>query len=109
MRVFAGDWVRAFLAKLGMGQGQAIDSPMVSRQIAKAQKRVEERNFGWRKSVLEYDMVMDEQRRIIYRQRQDVLEGKDLHGMVRDMLEEVVESATARDCSTGRPRSSHCS
>ncbi|KPK99428.1 MAG: preprotein translocase subunit SecA [Planctomycetes bacterium SM23_65] len=92
MRVFAGDWVRAFLAKLGMGQGQAIDSPMVSRQIAKAQKRVEERNFGWRKNVLEYDMVMDEQRRIIYGQRQDILEGKDLHGMVRDMLEEVVET-----------------
>ena len=92
MRVFAGDWVRSFLARLGMGQGQAIDSPMVSRQIAKAQKRVEEANFSRRKNILEYDMVMDEQRRIIYGQRQDILEGKDLHGMVRDMLEEVVET-----------------
>jgi len=92
MRVFAGDWVRSFLAKLGMGQGQSIDSPMVSRQIAKAQKRVEEINFERRKHLLEYDMVMDEQRRIIYSQRQDILEGKDLHGMVTEMLEEVIET-----------------
>jgi preprotein translocase subunit SecA len=91
MRVFAGDWVRAFLGRLGMGQGQSIDSPMVSRQIAKAQKKVEERNFEMRKNLLEYDMVMDEQRRIIYAQRQDILEGKDLHAMVSDMLGDVVE------------------
>ena len=92
MRVFASDWVRSFLGKLGMGQGQSIDSRMVSRQVAKAQKRVEERNFEIRKHLLEYDMVMDEQRRIIYSQRQDILEGKDLHGMVSEMLEEVVET-----------------
>jgi preprotein translocase subunit SecA len=65
---------------------------MVSRQIAKAQKRVEEINFERRKNLLEYDMVMDEQRRIIYSQRQDILEGKDLHGMVGEMIEEVVET-----------------
>ncbi len=92
MRVFAGDWVRAFLGRLGMGQGQSIDSPMVSRQIAKAQKKVEERNFDIRKNLLEYDMVMDEQRRIIYSQRQDILEGKDLHAMVVEMLDDVVAS-----------------
>jgi preprotein translocase subunit SecA len=90
MRVFAGDWVRSFLGRLGMGQGQAIDSPMVTRQIEKAQKRVEEMNFERRKNLLEYDMVMDEQRRIVYSQRQDILEGKDLHEMVRDMLSDVV-------------------
>ncbi len=75
---------------------QAIDSPMVSRQIAKAQRRVEEWNFERRKNLLEYDMVMDEQRRIIYAQRQDILEGKDLHGMVTEMLEQVVETGVAR-------------
>jgi preprotein translocase subunit SecA len=90
MRVFAGDWVRAFLSRLGMGEGQSIDSAMVSRQIEKAQKRVEELNFQRRKDLLEYDMVMDEQRRIIYSQRQDILEGKDLHGMVVEMVDDVV-------------------
>jgi preprotein translocase subunit SecA len=91
MRVFAGDWVRSFLARLGMGEGHAIDSAMVSRQIEKAQKRVEELNFDRRKNLLEYDMVMDEQRRIIYGQRQEVLDGRNLHEMVTEMLEQVLE------------------
>src|SRR5213083_2904262 len=59
MRIFAGDWVRNFLERLGMQRDQAIESRMVSRRIEAAQKKVEERNFETRKHLLEYDEVMD--------------------------------------------------
>ena len=62
MRKFAGEWVSAVLTRLGMQEGEAIESRMVSRRIEGAQKKVEERNFDIRKNLLEYDEVMDEQR-----------------------------------------------
>src|SRR5208282_1427276 len=96
MRIFAGEWVKNVLTRLGMQEGEAIESRMVSRRVEGAQKKVEERNFEIRKNLLEYDMVMDEQRRIIYAQRQDILEGKDLHEMVIGMLEDSVAEALGR-------------
>ena len=63
MRKFAGEWVSAVLTRLGMQEGEAIESKMVSRRIEGAQKKVEERNFDIRKNLLEYDEVMDEQRK----------------------------------------------
>ena len=62
MRIFAGEWVKNILTRLGMKEGEAIESRMVSRRIEGAQKKVEERNFDIRKNLLEYDEVMDEQR-----------------------------------------------
>src|SRR5262249_55284605 len=74
MRKFAGEWVSAVLTRLGMQEGEAIESRMVSRRIEGAQKKVEERNFDIRKNLLEYDEVMDEQRKRVYSFRQSLLE-----------------------------------
>ncbi|MCG8586871.1 MAG: preprotein translocase subunit SecA, partial [Pirellulales bacterium] len=70
MRIFAGEWVKNMLTRLGMKEGEAIESRMVSRRIEGAQKKVEERNFEIRKNLLEYDEVMDEQRKRVYGYRQ---------------------------------------
>ncbi len=75
MRIFMAEWVRKFMLRAGLGNGEPIESGMVSRAIERAQKKVEEHNFEARKHVLEYDEVMDEQRKLIYNQRQEVLEG----------------------------------
>ena len=76
MRKFAGEWVSAVLTRLGMEEGEAIESKMVSRRIEGAQKKVEERNFDIRKNLLEYDEVMDEQRKRVYSFRQRLLDGR---------------------------------
>jgi len=89
MRIFAREWVGGLLEKLGMTEGQEIQSGMVSRGIEKAQKRVEARNFEIRKSLLEYDEVMDTQRKTIYGKRQEVLEGEHLKDVVMDMCAEI--------------------
>src|SRR5262249_57749033 len=75
MRIFAGEWVAKVLTRLGMEEGQAIESRMVSRRVEAAQKKVEERNFDIRKNLLEYDEVMDHQRKRVYSYRQEILEG----------------------------------
>ena len=80
MRKFAGEWVSAVLTRLGMEEGEAIESKMVSRRIEGAQKKVEERNFDIRKNLLEYDEVMDEQRKRVYSFRQRLLEGDAAQG-----------------------------
>jgi len=96
MRLFAGAWVSNFLKKLGMGEDMPIESRLVSRRIRSAQKKVEERNAGYRKNLLEYDGVMDEQRKIHYSQRQEILEGKALKAMVLDMIDDTVEDTVAQ-------------
>jgi preprotein translocase subunit SecA len=99
MRIFARDWVRVMMEKMGLKSGEVIDSPMVTRGIAKAQKKVEARNFDIRKHLLEYDEVMDKQRKFIYSQRQEALEFKGLRekaiGMFEEVLEPVVERCSA--------------
>jgi len=91
MRIFAREWVSGLLEKLGMTEGQEIESRMVTRGIEKAQKRVEQRNFEIRKNLLEYDEVMDSQRKTIYGKRQEILEGGDLSGTILEMCAEVAE------------------
>lgn len=94
MRIFAGDWVKNILTRLGMQEGEAIESPLVSRQIQKAQRRVEERHFEQRKNLLEYDEVMDQQRKRVYSFRQNILEGGDCREIILDMLRaQIVEAA----------------
>ena len=73
MRIFASDRLSAIMARLGMEEGEAIVSPMVTRAIEKAQRRVEEQNFSSRKNLLEYDDVMSQQRQVIYKRRRDAL------------------------------------
>ncbi|HLN27988.1 MAG TPA: preprotein translocase subunit SecA [Gemmataceae bacterium] len=96
MRIFAGEWVANILTKLGMEEGQAIESGMVSRRIEGAQKKVEERNFDTRKNLLEYDEVMDHQRKRVYSYRQAILEGGNCKIRVLDMLDDQVNLAADR-------------
>src|SRR5205807_8242852 len=93
MRIFAGEWVAGVLQRLGMEQGQAIESRMVSRRIEAAQKKVEERNFDIRKNLLEYDEVMDHQRKRVYSYRQEILHGHNCKIRILDMLDDQVNLA----------------
>ncbi|MDR3621821.1 MAG: preprotein translocase subunit SecA [Paludisphaera borealis] len=96
MRKFAGDWVSAVLTRLGMQEGEAIESKMVSRRIEGAQKKVEERNFDIRKNLLEYDEVMDEQRKRVYSFRQSLLEGESPKDRILEMIDSQVQDAAGR-------------
>jgi preprotein translocase subunit SecA len=91
MRIFYRDWVKNAMEKLGMTEDTPIESGMVTRAIARAQKKVEDRNFEIRRSLLEYDEVMNEQRKEIYGTRQDVLESIELREKIEMMLSRVVE------------------
>src|SRR5205814_4101244 len=96
MRIFAGEWVKSILQRLGMEPGQAIESRMVSRRIEAAQKKVEERNFDIRKNLLEYDEVMDHQRKRVYGYRQEILDGANCKTRILDMIEEQLDDALDR-------------
>jgi preprotein translocase subunit SecA len=96
MRIFAGEWVANILTKLGMEDGQAIESKMVSRRIEGAQKKVEERNFDIRKNLLEYDEVMDHQRKRVYGYRQEILDGGNCKIRILGMLDDQVNLAVDR-------------
>jgi preprotein translocase subunit SecA len=95
MRRFYKDWVTNAMKRLGMEEGVPIESPMVTRAIAKAQKKVEDYHFEIRKSLLEYDEVMDQQRKTIYGVRQEVLEDKELREKVVAMVQNVVQRMAA--------------
>jgi preprotein translocase subunit SecA len=90
IRLFAGDRIYRILDRLGpvneQGEEEAIEAKMLSRTVENAQKKVEEQNFLIRKRVLEYDDVMNEQRRVIYRYRREILEGKDMSEVAREEL-----------------------
>jgi len=90
MRIFYRDWVTNAMERLGMAEGVPIESGMVSRAIARAQKKVEDRNFEIRKNLLEYDEVMDQQRKTIYGVRQEVLASIGLKEKVVEMIGLVV-------------------
>ena len=94
MQMFAGGITMTMLSKLGMKEGDAIEHSMVSKSVGRAQRKVEERNYEIRKNLLEYDEVMEHQRSDFYGLRQDVLEGKDVHGMVLDYIDASVQDAT---------------
>ncbi len=96
MRKFAGEWVSRVLASMGMEEGEAIEHRMVSKRIEGAQKKVEERNFDARKNLLEYDEVMDEQRKRIYSFRQRLLDGMPPKAAVMDMIDSQVRDAVGR-------------
>ena len=95
VRLFAGDRIYRILDRLGTtdeeGREEPIEAGMLSKQIEKAQKKVEEQNFLQRKRVLEYDDVMNEQRRIVYKFRNEILEGKDMGVQVRAEIGNVIE------------------
>lgn len=90
LRIFATDGVKNFMRRLGMERGEAIEHGMVTRSIEKAQRKVEGRNFDIRKQLLEYDNVANDQRTIIYRQRNELMATDDVSDLLDDMREEVV-------------------
>jgi preprotein translocase subunit SecA len=91
MRIFAGEWVKRILETLGMKEGEAIESRMVTRRIEAAQKKQEERHFEGRKHLLEYDEVMDEQRKRVYGYRQRVLDGANCRELILDAIRRQVD------------------
>lgn len=95
MRIFAGDWVKGMLTRLGMQEGEAIESRMVSKRIEGAQKKVEERHFEQRKNLLEYDEVMDQQRKRVYSYRQRILDGEDCRALIMGMAHDQLADAPA--------------
>jgi preprotein translocase subunit SecA len=87
MRIFAGDRVRAIMDRLKMPEGEAIEAGMVTRSIESAQRKVEARNFDIRKQLLEYDDVANDQRKVIYQQRNAILDADDLQAQIRSLRE----------------------
>lgn len=106
MRIFASDRLSALMGKIGMEEGEAIISPMLTRTVEKAQRRVEEQNFSSRKHVLEYDDVMSQQRQVIYGKRREALFGRykadfmqpTLHSIIFDIAQNL--SPEAQDTET---------
>jgi preprotein translocase subunit SecA len=96
MRIFGSDRMDGLLQKLGMKQGEAIVHRWINRAIEKAQQRVEAHHFEIRKHLLKYDDVMNEQRKIIYELRSDVMAADDVQDMVHDMALEVIEGVVTR-------------
>ena len=88
MRIFAGDRVKAIMDRLKMPDGEAIEAGIVTRSIESAQRKVEARNFDVRKQLLEYDDVANDQRKVIYQQRNDILDATDLSDMIAAMRED---------------------
>lgn len=91
LRIFGGDNIKKFMEKMGLDDDEPINSKMVSNAIQKAQKRVEARNFDIRKYVLEYDDVMNQQRKVVYEQRRRILEGENMKDQILNMVDTIIE------------------
>ena len=96
MRIFGGERMDGMLKKLGLQEGEAIMHPMINKALEKAQKKVEARNFDIRKNLLKFDDVMNDQRKVIFDQRKDLMKGEDLSETVTDMRHELIEDIVAR-------------
>ncbi|MEZ5663942.1 MAG: preprotein translocase subunit SecA [Burkholderiaceae bacterium] len=105
MRIFAGDRVRAIMDRLKMPEGEAIEAGIVTRSIESAQRKVEARNFDIRKQLLEYDDVSNDQRKVIYQQRNDIIDAQSLRaqidalreGCLADVIHEFVPEGTVEE------------
>lgn len=91
MRIFGSERMDGMLQKLGLEEGEAIIHPWVNKALEKAQQKVEARNFDIRKNLLKYDDVMNDQRKVIYEQRKELMSAEDVADAIKDMREEVIE------------------
>ncbi|NCO20878.1 MAG: preprotein translocase subunit SecA [Rhodobacterales bacterium] len=91
MRIFGSERLENVLSKLGMKEGEAIVHPWVNKSLEKAQAKVEARNFDIRKQLLKFDDVMNDQRKVIFGQRREIMEAKDLHEITEDMRHQVID------------------
>lgn len=96
MRIFGSERMDGMLTKLGMKDGEAIVHPWINKALEKAQRKVEARNFDIRKNLLKYDDVMNDQRKVIFEQRLEVMDGEDLSETVAEMRHEVVDNLIAQ-------------
>ncbi len=96
LRIFGGERLGTIMQKLKMPEGEPIEHPIVNRSIAKAQTRVESRNFDIRKQLLEYDDVANDQRRVIYQQRNELLESADIADTIRSMIAGLIDETVRR-------------
>ena len=92
LRIFGGEGLIRWMRRFGMKENDALEDRMISRQIEKAQRKVEQHNFDIRKHLLEFDDVANDQRKVIYRQRDELLEGEDVSATVADIRQDVVET-----------------
>jgi preprotein translocase subunit SecA len=95
LRIFGSDRISPIMEKLGMEEGEPIEHPLINKAVENAQKKVEAHNFDIRKHLLEYDDVMNKQRKVIYEMRREVLGSDDLRDMVMEFTEEVAEGIVA--------------
>ena len=96
MRIFGSDKLETMLGKLGLEKGEAIIHPWINKAVEKAQSKVEAHNFEIRKQLLKYDDVMNDQRKVIFEQRKDVMRSDDVSSMINDMRNEVIESIVSQ-------------
>ena len=96
MRIFGSERMDGVLQKLGLKEGEAIVHPWINKALEKAQQKVEARNFEIRKNLLKFDDVMNDQRKVVYQQRREILEAESVADMVRDMRHQVIEEMVAR-------------
>jgi len=96
MRIFGSERMDSILTRLGLEQGEAITHPWVNKALEKAQQKVEARNFEQRKHILKYDNVLNDQRKVIFEQRKEIMSAEEVSGEIGQMREEVVEDLVAR-------------
>ncbi|MCH8214348.1 MAG: preprotein translocase subunit SecA [Proteobacteria bacterium] len=96
MRIFGSERIDSMLQKLGLEEGEAIIHPWVNKALEKAQQKVEARNFEIRKNLLKYDDVMNDQRKVIYEQRRELMAAEDVSADVTDMRHQVIDDMVAR-------------
>ncbi|PTW59144.1 protein translocase subunit secA [Breoghania corrubedonensis] len=96
MRIFGSEKMDSMLQRLGLKEGEAIVHPWINKALEKAQQKVEARNFDARKNILKYDDVMNDQRKVVFDQRLELMDGEDLADTIADMREEVIEDIVTR-------------
>jgi preprotein translocase subunit SecA len=101
MRIFGSERMDGMLQKLGLEEGEAIIHPWINKALEKAQEKVEARNFEIRKQLLKYDDVMNDQRKVIYEQRKDIMRSEDVSATITDMRHQVIEDLVASAIPAG--------
>jgi preprotein translocase subunit SecA len=96
MRIFGSERMESMLSRLGLKEGEAIIHPWVNKALAKAQQKVEARNYDIRKQLLKYDDVMNDQRKVVYEQRRDIMSAQDVAATIVDMRSETITEIVAR-------------
>ena len=96
MRIFGSERIEGMLSKLGLEEGEAIVHPWVNKALEKAQEKVEARNFEMRKNLLKFDDVMNDQRKVIYEQRKELMDVEDVSATITDMRQEVIDGLVTR-------------